>query len=124
MIAGSGREKILTVGQRRFGHRIWCKTFHQYLVGRHFCILSDHKPLQHLFRETSGIPVLASARIQRWALILGAYDYTIHKPGSQHNNAVLLSRLPLSDTRKEVPIPGETVLAMEMLFDTMPVTGA
>ena len=99
------------------------KRFHQYLVGRHFCILSDHKPLQHLFRETSGIPVLASARIQRWALILGAYDYTImYKPGSQHNNADLLSRLPLSDTRKEVPIPGETVLAMEMLFDTMPVT--
>ena len=96
------------------------KRFHQYLVGRHFCILSDHKPLQHLFRETSGIQVLASARIQRWALILGAYDYTIlYKPGSQHNNADLLSRLPLS---KEVPIPGETVLAMEMLFDTMPVT--
>ena len=51
------------------------KRFHQYLVGRHFVILSDYKPLQHLFRETSGVPTLASARIQRWALILGAYDY-------------------------------------------------
>ena len=51
--------------------------FHQYLAGRHFTILSDHKPLQHLFQETSGIPILASARKKRWALILGAYDYAI-----------------------------------------------
>ncbi len=59
------------------------KRFHQYLAGRPFTILSDHKPLQHLFQETSGIPTLASARIQRWALILGAYNYTIeYKPGA------------------------------------------
>lgn len=37
------------------------KRFHQYLVGRHFTILSDHKPLQHLFKESSGVPTLASA---------------------------------------------------------------
>ena len=36
------------------------KQFHQYIVGRHFTILSDHKPLQHLFQETTGVPVLAS----------------------------------------------------------------
>jgi len=46
------------------------KRFYQYVVGRHFTILSDHKPLQHLFQETSGAPTLASARIQRWPLIL------------------------------------------------------
>ena len=28
------------------------KRFHQYLFGPHFIILSDHKPLQHLFSET------------------------------------------------------------------------
>ena len=39
------------------------KHFHQYLFGRKFTILSDHKPLQSLFKETSGIPSLASARI-------------------------------------------------------------
>ncbi len=58
------------------------KRFHQYLAGRHFSILSDHKHLQHLFQETKGIPTLASARLQRWALALGAYDYSIqYKPG-------------------------------------------
>ena len=53
------------------------KKFHQYLFGRHFEILSDHKPLQHLFSEHRPVPVLASARIQRWALTLSAYSYSI-----------------------------------------------
>lgn len=92
-------------------------------MGRHFVILSDHKPLQHLFRETSGVPTLASARIQRWALILGAYDYSIaYKPGPEHANADVLSRLPLPESPGEVPIPSETVLSMEMLLSTLPVT--
>ena len=40
------------------------------------------------------VPVLASARIQRWAQLLGAYDYVIaYKPGDQLANADSLSRL-------------------------------
>ena len=54
------------------------KRFHQYLAGRNVTSLSDHKPLQHLFQETSGIPTLASARIWRWALVLSAYNYSLH----------------------------------------------
>ena len=50
------------------------KHFHQYLYGRKFAILSDHKPL---LGETRGIPAMASARIQRWALMLSAYNYEI-----------------------------------------------
>ena len=40
------------------------KHFRQYLLGRHFTIYSDHKPLQHLFSENKAIPAMASARIQ------------------------------------------------------------
>ena len=40
------------------------KSFCQYLLGRHFTIYSDHKPLQHLFSEKKAIPAMASARIQ------------------------------------------------------------
>jgi len=80
------------------------KRFHQYLVGRHFTILSDHKPLQHLFGETRGFPTLASAHIQRWALILGTYDYSIqYKPRPDHSNADVLSRLPLPESTPHIP---------------------
>ena len=49
------------------------KKFHQFLFGHHFIILSDHKPLQHIFKETSATPTMASAQIQRWALLFGGY---------------------------------------------------
>ncbi len=65
------------------------KRLHQYLVGRQFTILSDHKPLQHLFKENTGVPVLASARLQRWALILGAYSYTM----STSQDQTMLTRM-------------------------------
>ena len=95
------------------------KKFQQYLQGRHFTIISDHKPLQYLFSEDKPVPVLASARIKRWALSLSAYDYTIeHRPGQQHGNADVLSRLPLPTTVKETSMPGEIVLLMETLQST------
>ncbi len=97
------------------------KKFHQYLCGRQFTILSDHKPLQHIFKETSAIPQLASARIQRWALLLGAYDYKIsYKPGQQHANADMLSRLPSSPPPTSTPDTPENVFLLDVL-DSSPV---
>ena len=49
------------------------KRFHQYVYGWTFTILSDHKPLIYIFDETKSVPLMASARVQKWALILGAY---------------------------------------------------
>ena len=95
------------------------KKFNHYLLGRPFTILSDHKPLQHLFSEKKVIPVLASARIKMWALILSAYDYRVqYKPGVQHGNADGLSRLPLPESVNEIPTPGETILMLENLQTT------
>ncbi len=37
------------------------KSFHQYPFGRHFTILSDHKPLQQLFKETRATPTMVAA---------------------------------------------------------------
>ena len=92
------------------------KRFHQYLLGRKFTIYSDHKPLEHLFSRSRAIPPLASARIQRWALTLGAYDYNIsYKPGKDQTNADLLSRLPLPEAPREVPVPADTILLMDYL---------
>ena len=70
--------------------------FHQYLYGRHFVLVTDHKPLTTILGHKRGIPPLAAARLQRWALILSAYSYTIEfRPTKQHANADGLSRLPL-----------------------------
>ena len=75
------------------------KKFHQYLYGRQFALETDHKPLESLFNVKKAIPVMAAARIQRWALTLAAYNYTIkYKPGKEHCNADALSRLPLPVT--------------------------
>ena len=92
------------------------KRFHQYLYGRKFIIHSDHKPLQHIFGNNRPVPAMASARIQRWALTLAAYSYTIlYKPGKEISQADGLSRLPLSESPSEVPVPGETVLLLETI---------
>ena len=91
------------------------KKFHNYLFGRTFTLCTDHKPLQSLLNESKPIPCMASARIQRWALTLASYEYTIkYKSGPANTNADALSRLPLPNTSiSEVPIPSELVLLME-----------
>lgn len=43
--------------------------FHQYVYRCHFT-LTDHKPLVTLLGPKTGIPPLAAASLQRWALIL------------------------------------------------------
>lgn len=49
-----------------------------------------------------GIPPLAAARMQRWPLILAAYQYDIQYTSSeQHGNCDSLSRLPLPDGLEE-----------------------
>ena len=119
---GSAEKKYSQLDKEGLAIIFGVKRFHQYLVGRHFTILSDHKPLQHLFSEDSGIPTLASARLQRWALTLGAYDYTIrYKPGSYHSNADMLRRLPLPSCPPDTPPPADNLLAICML-ESLPVT--
>ena len=100
------------------------KHFHQFLSGHSFTIHSDHKPLQYLLGETRGIPPMASARIQRWALMLSALRYDIsYKPGASYANADGLSRLPVTNTIGEVPLPGDVLLVFRTFEDT-PVTAS
>ena len=57
-----------------------------------------------------GIPSLAAARLQRWALLLSAYDYNIeYKRSREHSNAGVLSRLPLPTGQSTAADDGVTV---------------
>ncbi len=91
------------------------KRFHQFLYGRPFTVFTDHKPLMSLFSEHKSIPSMASARIQRWALTLSAYQY---RAGKKNANADALSRLPLPDTPASTPLPPETVFLLGKLNDS------
>lgn len=78
------------------------KRFHLFLYGRHFMIHTDHKPLETILHPNKHIPTLAAARIQRWALLLSSYNYSIsYKNGKDIGHADALSRLPLAETELE-----------------------
>ena len=95
------------------------KKFHNYLFGRKFSIESDHQPLSYLFNETKGISQTASSRIQRWALTLSAYQYSIrHKPGATLSNADALSRLPRPTTSSVDCQPGDLIPLVDHLSAT------
>lgn len=65
----------------------------QYLLGVSFTLETDHRPLLTLFGENKGIPSIAAARIQRWALVLSGFDYKIKYVKGSINYADNLSRI-------------------------------
>ena len=51
---------------------VWgCEHFHLYLFGKPFTIISDHKPLEHIFNKPKAKQTL---RLERWRLRLTTYD--------------------------------------------------
>ena len=97
------------------------KTFHQYLYGR-YVFVTDHKPLMTILGPKKGIPSLAAARLQRWAILLSTYQYDIKfKPTDAHANADGLSRLPLASSTVEGQSPEASIFNLALL-ECLPVT--
>lgn len=66
--------------------------FHQCLYGRRFTLVTNHQPLTTILGPKKA---LAASRIQRWALLLSAYNYVVkYRSTKEHTNADALSRLP------------------------------
>ncbi|XP_055527166.1 uncharacterized protein K02A2.6-like [Wyeomyia smithii] len=73
---------------------VWAiERFHFYLYGRSFELITDHKPLEAIFKPKSK----PCARIERWVVRLQAYKAkVIYRPGKT-NIADPLSRLAIKD---------------------------
>lgn len=95
------------------------RRFHEYLYGQHFTLITDNRPLSHILSPTKNIPSIAAARMQRWAVFLGAHLYSIeHRAASRHANADGLSRLPAKCAHKETDLKLHQVREI----DVLPVT--
>jgi hypothetical protein len=101
---------------------VWgVKKFHKYQFGRTFCLVTDHKPLETLLGGLKPVSPTANARIQRWALSLSAYHYTlIHRKGTSME-ADALSRLPLPEVPVKTSEPTETVFLLESVNELLSV---
>ena len=72
-----------------------------------------------LFGDKSGIHPLASSPIQRWALTLSSYNYTIrYKAGKHIGHTDALSRLPRPVSHSAVTTPADLILLTEHLSST------
>lgn len=68
--------------------------FHYYLIGAHFILVTDHKPLEWL--ESAKVSHAQSQHLEQWSLELMVYDFdVVHKSGAVSLQADALSRYPV-----------------------------
>ncbi|CAB4001363.1 Hypothetical predicted protein, partial [Paramuricea clavata] len=93
--------RALTVVEQRYCQTeqealacVWaCEKFHLYLVRCQFTLYTDHQALEILYSAKAK----QSARIQRWALRLQQYNYTVKYRSDTGNPADFLSRAPINE---------------------------
>ncbi|KMQ86353.1 hypothetical protein RF55_14672 [Lasius niger] len=95
------------------------KKFYQYLYGNKFTLITDHRPLIHIFSPNKSLPVYSAMRMQHYAIFLQGFNYTIrYRKSESHANADCLSRLPLEEGTKNMDV----VDAFELsLLETLPI---
>ena len=72
-------------------------------------LITDHKPLKTILGPKTGVPAVAAARLQRWAVQLSAYTYDIQfRSTTEHGNADVLSRLPLQSNQELSAVDART----------------
>ena len=102
MLTQSGKvisyaSKALSSVQRRYSQIerealaiTWgCHHVRIYLLGSHFKVITDHKPLLHIFNSPTS---QASARIDNWCLKLQSFDFDVLYSRGDLNPADYISR--------------------------------
>lgn len=82
---------------------IWAvKRAEKFLLGRKFFIRTDHRALEFIFKPDKNLPKHASARIQRWAILMMGYDYDIaYVNGANIPHVDALSRMHFFENQDE-----------------------
>ena len=101
------------------------KKFHKFIYGRHFTLLTYHRPLLSIFGNRKGIPVHLTNRLQRWAATLLGYDFRIeYRKSTDFGQVDALSRMISTHSA-----PDEVVVAafqaefdMDVLTNYLPLT--
>ncbi len=82
--------RLLTSVERKYSQcekeglaAVWgCERYWLYLFGSSFTLITDNRAVQYIFSDSAKRP---PARIERWALRLTQFDYTIkHRPGTSN----------------------------------------
>ena len=107
--------RTLTETERRYSQldkealaiRYGVTKFSQYLIGRTFTIVTDHRPLLGIFTPGKPIPDHLSPRLVRYVLHLAGMRYKlVYRPGNSIGHADYLSRHPVeAATKPQDPDP-------------------
>lgn len=102
-----------------------CERFNDFILGQHFELETDHKPLVSLLgrQALDSLP----PRIQRLQRRLMRYSYNImHTPGKSLTTADTLSRSPLRDgvRRPDSDLMEDTNIYIESVLDNLPTSDA
>ena len=85
----SGAEVRWPIMEKEAYAIVWAiGTFRPYLLGHPFLVRTDNSATSFLRKATQ-------PKLQRWAMALSEYEYTVqHRPGKLHSHVDALSRLP------------------------------
>ncbi|XP_051905587.1 uncharacterized protein K02A2.6-like [Hippocampus zosterae] len=100
-----------------------CERFRNFLIGKHFLMETDHKPLLSLLgsQALDALP----PRIQRFRMRLMRYSYSIsHVPGKCLWTADTLSRAPMErvETPADKELLEDTNIYADMVMENLPAT--
>lgn len=103
------------------------KKYYKYLCGRHFTLVTDHKPLLSIFGPKTNLPPLIATRLHHWCLFLSQFTYdVVYRKSADHGNADAISRLiPAAPTSNRLPYHESCIKYVTAhQLDVLPVTAA
>ncbi|KAK7882125.1 hypothetical protein WMY93_028299 [Mugilogobius chulae] len=102
-----------------------CERFRDFLIGKHFCLETDHKPLVSLLGGQA--LDLLPPRIQRFRMRLMRYSYNVqYAPGKSLWTADTLSRSPLKTklTQSDKDLMENTDIYVDSVVSNMPISSS